>query len=81
MYGNGSTCTGPYAPVTPWFNPDIKPIPYDPAKAKRLLAEAGWKDTDGDGILDKDGKPFRFTLIINNGIRSARTSPCWSSTT
>lgn len=35
--------------------------PYDPAKAKQLLAEAGWKD-DGKGGLVKDGKPFAFTM-------------------
>jgi peptide/nickel transport system substrate-binding protein len=32
-----------------------------------MLAEAGWKDTEGDGILRKDGKPFEFTIIINQG--------------
>ena len=40
---------------------------YDPEKARALLAEAGWTDSDGDGILDKDGKPFRFEIITNNG--------------
>lgn len=35
--------------------------PYDPAKAKQLLADAGWKD-DGKGGLVKDGKPFAFTM-------------------
>lgn len=67
MYGNGTPCTGPYAPVTPWFNPDIKPLEYNPQKAKLLLAEAGWKDTDGDGVVDKDGQPFHFTIIIPSG--------------
>jgi peptide/nickel transport system substrate-binding protein len=42
--------------------PDVKPWPYDLEKARALLAEAGWKDTDGDGILDKviDGKKVKF---------------------
>lgn len=48
-------------------NDDIQPFPYDPEKAKQLLAEAGWKDTNNDGILDKDGKPFEFTLSTNTG--------------
>jgi peptide/nickel transport system substrate-binding protein len=67
LYGLGEVATGPF-PNHLWYaNPNVKPFPYDPQKARQLLAEAGWKDTDGDGILDKDGKPFQFRLITNSG--------------
>jgi len=40
-----------------------KRFPYDSKKAKAKLAEAGWKDTDGDGILDKDGKKLSLKFL------------------
>ncbi|MCH7767498.1 MAG: peptide-binding protein [Nitrospinae bacterium] len=67
LHGLGVIATGPFPPQMWYANNDIRPLAYDPALAKRLLAEAGWRDTDGDGILDKDGRPFRFRLITNNG--------------
>jgi peptide/nickel transport system substrate-binding protein len=45
----------------------IEPWPYDPARARRMLAEAGWRDRDGDGVIDKDGVPFAFELVANQG--------------
>jgi len=48
-------------------NDDVKPIPYDTAEAKKALAAAGWKDSNGDGVVDKAGKKFEFTLNTNTG--------------
>lgn len=67
LFGLGEAANGPYKPGTWQYNDKIKPRPYDPEKAKSLLAEAGWTDSDGDGLLDKDGKPFEFTIITNQG--------------
>jgi ABC-type transport system substrate-binding protein len=66
LYGHGLQSTGLFTPQMWFFNPDIKPFAYDPEKARALLAEAGWKPGP-DGILQKNGERFSFTLITNNG--------------
>ncbi|MBL7993924.1 ABC transporter substrate-binding protein [bacterium] len=63
----GQISTGPISPAFRWaFNDTLRPIPYDPARAKSLLAEEGWIDHDGDGVLDKDGKKFEFVITTNS---------------
>lgn len=64
LYGNGVQSTGIFPPHFWFANPNITPIPYDPAEARRLLDEAGWKPGP-DGIRVKDGKRMSFTLIAN----------------
>jgi len=67
LLGLGSISTGPYVPNTWPYNPNVKKYEYNPQKAKELLKEAGWQDTDGDGILEKEGKKFEFTILTNMG--------------
>jgi peptide/nickel transport system substrate-binding protein len=67
IHGLGREATGPFKPGTWAFNPSVRTYPYDIARAKALLAEAGWKDRDGDGLLDKDGSAFAFVLLTNQG--------------
>jgi len=51
-----------------WYaNKTLEPYPHDPGKARQMLAETGWRDTDGDGWIDKDGVRFEFALITNHG--------------
>lgn len=50
----------------PYNNPALKAYPYDPEEAKRLLDEAGWKDTNGDGTRDKDGTELVLRFITND---------------
>lgn len=54
------------SPLKKEYNSNLKPYPYDIEKAKALMKEAGWADTDGDGVLDKeiDGEKIDFNLTI-----------------
>ena len=63
-HGQARTAVTTYHPDTEWADPTLAPRAYDPQLAARLLDEAGWIDSDGDGIRDKDGRPFRFTLLV-----------------
>ncbi|MBN1336875.1 MAG: hypothetical protein JXB39_13035 [Deltaproteobacteria bacterium] len=49
---------------------EIVPIPYDPVAARTALAEAGWIDRNDDGVLDREGRPFRFHLLLPSGLQT-----------
>jgi len=67
FYGLARECVGPFPPVIWAYSPEMEPIPFDPAEARRLLAAEGFVDSDGDGYLDRDGKRFEFELLANQG--------------
>jgi peptide/nickel transport system substrate-binding protein len=67
LLGLGRHATQPVPPESWAYNPNVPKFEYNPEKAKALLAEAGWKDTNNDGLLDKDGQPFKFTIMTNQG--------------
>lgn len=66
LLGLGQVAKGPYKPGTWAYDPAIRDFDYNPARAKALLAEAGWH-LDSDGILRKNGQPFQFTILTNQG--------------
>lgn len=72
MLGLADPVESPIYPRRPEYDAKLAPWPFDPAKAKALLGEAGWSDTDGDGVLDHDDgeggrTPLRFEIISNSG--------------
>ncbi|KAA0895089.1 peptide-binding protein [Oryzomonas rubra] len=67
LFGMGQKAVGPIPPGRWAYNPNVKDIAYDPKHAAELLAQAGWREKNSDGILMKDGKPFSFTILTNQG--------------
>ncbi|HEY63195.1 MAG TPA: hypothetical protein G4O02_01370 [Caldilineae bacterium] len=65
MLGYGTLADSPFnQPVFVYQEGDLPQYEFNPDKARELLKEAGWEDTDGDGILDKDGEPFKIELGV-----------------
>jgi peptide/nickel transport system substrate-binding protein len=63
LYNVGQPAAGPFLPTMVWANKDLEPYEQDFEVAADLLTEAGWVDTDGDGIRDKDGVDLELNLM------------------
>lgn len=67
LFGLGEPIVSIFKPGTWAHNDNLLPYAYNPDTAKALLAEAGWADTNNDGLLDKNGETLSFTLVTNQG--------------
>jgi peptide/nickel transport system substrate-binding protein len=63
LFDVGKPAVGPFMPDFYWTNKSLEEYKYDAQKARDLLADAGWTDSDGDGIVDKDGKSLELSLL------------------
>ncbi|MBI5093008.1 MAG: hypothetical protein HZB26_11285 [Candidatus Hydrogenedentes bacterium] len=66
-HGLGKVISGPEAWNTPPYNQNVKPWPFDPDGARKLLDDAGWIDTDKDGIRDSNGVSLAFEFMYPSG--------------
>jgi len=67
LHGAAVVVSGTQYYFGPGYDQEVAPIGYDPEVARDLLSDAGWIDTDNDGILDRDGKKFQLTLSLAQG--------------
>ncbi|HNX08505.1 MAG TPA: ABC transporter substrate-binding protein [Methanothrix sp.] len=63
LFGVGSNDSVPFDSSMPWANNSVKHYDYDEKTARELLQKSGWTDSDGDGMLDRDGKPLELSLL------------------
>ena len=67
LLGQGVPAFGPFKPGSWAYHPSLQAVRQDVASARALLAEAGYTDSDGDGVLDRGGVPLAFTILTNQG--------------
>lgn len=70
--GSARMISGPWAPDSPAYDAAVTPLPFDPREAVTLLEQAGWRDTDGDGTRDRDGRELEFDLLVSAGSTAGR---------
>jgi peptide/nickel transport system substrate-binding protein len=67
LEGWGDITTGPFTPGTWPYNESVATGLYDLGKARSVLSGAGWKDSDGDGVLERNGEELAFEILIDKG--------------
>jgi peptide/nickel transport system substrate-binding protein len=66
LHGQGLVAHSPILPGTWAYDPQVPQYKYDPERARALLDQAGWVDSDGDGVRDQGGQKLEFNLLGNN---------------
>jgi peptide/nickel transport system substrate-binding protein len=72
FHGTARAMSGPFTPDEWAYNPTVPVIRYDPDGARQLLAAAGWTDSNRDGVVDRNGRPFRLSLLQMTGSSTGR---------
>jgi peptide/nickel transport system substrate-binding protein len=70
--GSARIISGPWGPDSPAYDARVPPLPFDPARGAALLAEAGWRDSNGNGVRDRAGREFEFDLLVSAGTTTGR---------
>jgi len=79
-HGTARAMNGPFTPDQWAYNPEVPVIQYNPQEALRILHSLGWLDTDKDGLLDKNGKPFKIEMIVISGsLASTQFAPLFQA--
>lgn len=66
LFGQGTPAIGTVPPWHPLFPQDAQALAYDVNAATQLLENEGWRDSNGDGIREKNGRPLKFTLLSSD---------------
>lgn len=78
--GYATPAKGP-VPKGVWGRPeDLPTYSFDPNKAKQILEDAGWKDSDGDGIREKDGEKLQIEITCFENETYRKAAETWHST-
>jgi peptide/nickel transport system substrate-binding protein len=60
----GLVAHGPFVRAQSFADPDVKGLPFNMDAARALLDSAGWRDADGDGVREKNGRPLQLELVV-----------------
>jgi peptide/nickel transport system substrate-binding protein len=70
-HGQARAISGPFLPDSWAANPEVHPVEFNLQAAAGLLGSAGWRDSDNDGLVDRDGKPFSFVMLVTAGSKAS----------